>query len=155
MNENKNAKSEADTLSQFVQRVMRQKRLSIRDVQLRAGGERNIAASYISRITSAKVTNLSVDKLLVLARGLGVDPFELFSAASGLRQGEGEAGGGAVAVGAGELIDTMQQAVGNPAALEVVRRWLRLGPDYQAAVLDWVRFLSDEARAGKQKRKKR
>ncbi|HJQ68812.1 MAG TPA: helix-turn-helix transcriptional regulator, partial [Blastocatellia bacterium] len=132
-----------------VQRVMRQKRLSIKDVQQRAGGRQKIAASYISRITSAKVTNLSVDKLLVLAQGLGVDPFELFSAASGLGRGGAEGDGGGEAIGAGELIDTMQQAVGSPAGLEVLRRWLRLGPERQAAVLDWVRFLSDEAKSKK------
>ncbi|HJQ68813.1 MAG TPA: helix-turn-helix transcriptional regulator, partial [Blastocatellia bacterium] len=136
-----------------VQRVMRQKRLSIKDVQQRAGGRQKIAASYISRITSAKVTNLSVDKLLVLAQGLGVDPFELFSAASGLPQG-GADEWASEAIGAGELIDAMQQAVGNPASLEVLRRWLRLGPERQAAVLDWVRFLSEEERADKQKRKR-
>ena len=52
------------------------------------------------------------------------------------------------------MIDTLQQAVGNPRSLEVVRRWLRLGPEYQSAVLNWIRFLSDEARSNKQKRKK-
>ena len=83
MNKPKNPKSDADSLSHFVQRAIRQKDLSIRDMQDRAGGPHKIAASYISRIINAKVTNLSVDKLLVLADGLGVDPFELFAAASG------------------------------------------------------------------------
>ena len=54
-----------------------------------------------------------------------------------------------------ELIDTLQQAVANPASFEVIRRWLRLGTEYQSAVLKWIRFLSDEARSRKQKRKKR
>jgi transcriptional regulator with XRE-family HTH domain len=139
-----------DSLSSFVQRVIRQKNLSIRDIQTRAGGPDKIAASYISRIINAKVTNLSVDKLTVLAEGLGVDPFELFAAATG-RQMRGARGG----MDALELIDTLQQAVANPRSLEVVRRWLRLGPDYQSAVLNWIRFLSDEARLRKQKRKKR
>jgi transcriptional regulator with XRE-family HTH domain len=133
-----------DSLSSFVQRVIRQKNLSIRDIQTRAGGPDKIAASYISRIINAKVTNLSVDKLTVLAEGLGVDPFELFAAATG-RQMRGARGG----MDALELIDTLQQAVANPRSLEVVRRWLRLGPDYQSAVLNWIRFLSDEARANK------
>ena len=150
MNNAKNPESDAGTLGQFVRRVLRQKRLSSRDRQARAGGPDRIAASYVSRIINGKVTNLSVDKLLVLAEGLGVDPFELFAAASA-RKPRAARGG----LDAMELIDTMQQAVGNPQSLEVVRRWLGLGPDYQAAVLNWIRFLSDEARSSKQKRKKR
>ena len=144
MNKAKNPKSDMDSLSSFVRRVIRQKNLSIRDIQTRAGGPDKIAASYISRIINAKVTNLSVDKLTVLAEGLGVDPFELFAAATG-RQMRGARGG----MDALELIDTLQQAVGDPRSLEVVRRWLRLGPDYQSAVLNWIRFLSDEARSNK------
>jgi transcriptional regulator with XRE-family HTH domain len=149
MNKPKNPESDMDSLSSFVQRVIRQKNLSIRDIQNRAGGPDKIAASYISRIINAKVTNLSVDKLTVLAEGLGVDPFDLFAAATG-RQMRGARGG----MDALELIDTLQQAVGNPRSLEVVRRWLRLGPEYQSAVLNWIRFLSEEARLRKQKRKK-
>lgn len=143
-------KSDPDSLSLFVRRAMRQKNLSVRDIQSRAGGPNKIAASYISRIINAKVTNLSVDKLLVLAQGLAVDPFELFSAASGRRRSAARGGLDAL-----ELIDTMQRAAGNPASLEVLRRWLRLEPDYQTAVLNWIRFLSDEAGSKKQKRKKR
>lgn len=150
MNKAKNTKSDMDSLSSFVQRVIRQKNLSIRDIQTRAGGPDKIAASYISRIINAKVTNLSVDKLTVLAEGLGVDPFELFAAATGRKMREARGGMDAL-----ELIDTLQQAVANPRSLEVVRRWLRLGPEYQTAVLNWIRFLSDEARLRKQKRKKR
>ena len=149
MNKSEKSKSDADSLSHFVRRAMRQKGLSIRDVQDRAGGPHKIAASYISRIINAKVTNLSVDKLLILADGLGVDPFELFAAASARLPGAH--GGG---VDASELIDTMQQAVGSPASLEVLRGWLRLGPEYQSAVLNWVRFLSGEARSKKQERGK-
>ena len=149
MNKDKNPKSDLDSLSLFVQRAMRQKNLSIRDIQSRAGGQDKIAASYISRIVNAKVTNLSVDKLIVLAEGLGVDPFELFAAASGQQMRTGRGG-----VDAMELIDTMQQAAGNPASLEVIRRWLRLGPEYQSAVLNWIRFLSDEARSNKKPSKR-
>ena len=144
MTKAKNPESDMDSLSAFVRRVIRQKNLSIRDIQTRAGGPDKIAASYISRIINAKVTNLSVDKLTVLAEGLGVDPFELFAAATS-RKPRSASGG----VDALELIDTLQQAVGNPRSLEVVRRWLRLGPEYQSAVLNWIRFLSDEARSNK------
>ena len=149
MNKPKKTKSDPDSLSAFVRRVIRQKGLSIRDIQARAGGPDQIAASYISRIINAKVSNLSVDKLTVLAQGLGVDPFELFAAASGRRMREARGG-----VDAMELIDTLQQAVADPASLEVMRRWLTLGPEYQSAVLEWIRFLSDGARSNKKPSKR-
>jgi len=150
MNTHKTSKSDPGSLSLFVQRVIRQKNLTIRDVQERAGGKKYIAASYISRIINGKVTNLSVDKLAILARGLGVDPLELFVAASGYQAREARGGG----IDALVLIDTMQQAVGNPASLEVVQRWLRLSAEHQTAVLDWIRFLSQEAMPKKQRASK-
>ena len=149
MNKTKRVKPDSDSLSLYVQRVIRQKNLSIREIQERAGGADMIAASYISRIINAKVTNLSVDKLTALAEGLGVDPFELFAAASG-RQPRGARGG----VDALELIDIMQQAAGHPASLEFVRKWLKLSPEHQSAVLECMRFLSEEAGSKAQKRRK-
>src|SRR5687768_8864155 len=127
MNKAEISKPAPDSLSLFVQRVIRQKGLTIRDVQHRAGGKKRIAASYISRIINGKVTNLSVDKLAILAQGLGVDPFELFAAASGYQARNARGG-----IDALVLIDTMQRAVGNPASLEVMQRWLRLAPEYQS-----------------------
>jgi transcriptional regulator with XRE-family HTH domain len=149
MNEPKLKKPDPHSLSLFVQRICRQKGLSIRDIQERAGGKKLIAASYISRIINGKVTNLSVDKLTVLAEGLGVDPFELFAAASGKRSGNATSAPDAL-----ELLDTLQQAIAQPDAIEVVQRWLRLSAEYQAAVMSWIRFLSHEAKANKQKANK-
>jgi transcriptional regulator with XRE-family HTH domain len=133
----------------YIQRVCRQKGLSIRDVQERAGGQKRIAASYISRIYNGKVTNLSVEKLMILAEGLDVDPFELFAAASGRRSGD--AGGGPDAL---ELLDTMQLAVANPDAMEIVQTWLRLPAEHQTSALNWVRFLSQGENSSSQKASK-
>jgi transcriptional regulator with XRE-family HTH domain len=68
----------SENLSEFVQRIMRQKGLSIRDVRERASKKGPIAASYISRIYHGKVTNLTANMIEILAEGLGVDPFEVF-----------------------------------------------------------------------------
>src|SRR5687767_11388172 len=73
----------SETLSEFVQRVMRQKGLSPREVQKHASKKGEIAASYISRIYNGKVRNLSVEKIEILAEGLGINPFEVFAASSG------------------------------------------------------------------------
>lgn len=66
----------SENLRAFVERVMHQKGLSIREVQEHASRKGPIAASYISRIITGKVRNLSVDRVVALAEGLGVNPFE-------------------------------------------------------------------------------
>jgi transcriptional regulator with XRE-family HTH domain len=64
-----------ETLSEYVNRILRQNRCSLRKVSDRSDG--NIDASYVSRIATGKVVNVTTDKLQALARGLGVDVMEL------------------------------------------------------------------------------
>src|SRR5215210_6084393 len=70
-----------ENLSDYVQRVMREKKLSRSDVARNSGSE--IAGSYVGRIIAGTVTNLSVEKIIALARGLEVDPYEIFAASVG------------------------------------------------------------------------
>src|SRR3977135_988578 len=76
------SKTGKQDLSQYVERVMKEKRLSRRDVKLRSGGE--ITDSYVSGIVSGTAKNLSVEKLKALARGLRVREMELIRVAFGL-----------------------------------------------------------------------
>ena len=135
-----------ESLSDYVQRLMRQKKLSVRDVKERAGGK--IAASYVNRIMHGKVKNLSVDKIVALAKGLETDASELFRVASGqpLQTSHN--------VDAALLLDTMQQAIHQPESLEVLQRWLLISPEYQQAVLKWIRFLSEQTQIKKKRRRK-
>lgn len=73
--------TERETLADYVRRVRNEKRLSLREVSLRSGGQ--IANSHISRIESGEARGVSVDKLRSLAKGLGVPEDELFSIARG------------------------------------------------------------------------
>jgi transcriptional regulator with XRE-family HTH domain len=128
----------SENLSQFVQRVMRQKGLSMQDVQRRASKKGSIAPSYISRIYNGKVTNLSVDKIIVLAEGLDVSPFELFAASYGAQP---------VVVNGIDplrLLDTMQKAVSNPDSLDVLEGWLKLSPENQVKARNYIRKLSQK-----------
>lgn len=79
--------TERETLGDYVRRVRNEKRLSLREVSLRSGGQ--IANSHISRIESGEARGVSVDKLRSLAKGLGVPEDELFSVARG-RSGAGD-----------------------------------------------------------------
>ena len=56
-----------DDLSRYVERIMKEKRLSPGDVELRSGGA--ITDGYVVTIISGRPTNLSIEKLKMLARG--------------------------------------------------------------------------------------
>ena len=126
----------SETLSEFVQRIMRQKGLSIRDVQKRAGVKGDIAASYISRIYNGKVTNLTTNMIEILAEGLGVDPFELFAVSCGAQY--------RIVNGIDplRLLDIMQKAVAVSDSLEILEGWMKLSPKNQLKAKNYIRKLS-------------
>lgn len=59
-----------ETIGQYLDRVMRQKNLSPKEVARACG----ITNSYIGRIIKDKGGNLSVKTIVALAEGLEVDP---------------------------------------------------------------------------------
>jgi transcriptional regulator with XRE-family HTH domain len=71
----------ADGLTQYVARLLKEKRLSRRDVQVMSGWK--ITDAYVGSIINGRARNLSVEKLQALARGLGVDEDEIFRVARG------------------------------------------------------------------------
>jgi transcriptional regulator with XRE-family HTH domain len=75
------SKTRKEGLSRYVERIMKEKHLSRADVKLRSGGE--ITDSYVSAIISGAATNLSVEKLKALARGLRVSERKLVNVAFG------------------------------------------------------------------------
>ena len=77
-----------ESLREHIARIMKEKGLRVRDIRRRSAG--TITESYISEILKGVAANPSVEKLAALARGLGVDPVELFRAASGGSVGEDE-----------------------------------------------------------------
>jgi transcriptional regulator with XRE-family HTH domain len=68
-----------ENLADYVKRVVKQKRLKLRDVERSSGGK--ITNGYISGIVNGKISNVTLEKLRALATGLDVDAYELFSAA--------------------------------------------------------------------------
>ena len=68
-------------LSDYVNRVMKEKGLSGKDIERRSNGE--ITDSTISNIRAGRSLNLSLDTINALATGLDVNPVEVFLAASG------------------------------------------------------------------------
>ncbi len=70
-----------ETLADYVRRVRNERSLSLGDVKRASGGQ--IATSHVSRIENGDTRNITVDKLVALARGLDTPADELFAVARG------------------------------------------------------------------------
>lgn len=57
--------------------------LSYRDIQRRAGGPKVVSLGTLNDLHKGKYQNLSLNKILALARGLGLSPSVVFEAAIG------------------------------------------------------------------------
>ena len=144
------AKTYKEDLSQYVARVIKEKRLSRHDVKLRSGGE--ITDSYVSGIISGTFTNLSVQKLKALAWGLRVDEKELIRVAFG-RSKEREAHSVADQSHNLILVDITKKSVLSTDLAEIVHEVMKLSPADRAIVLRYVKRMSKVD--GKVQRKRR
>ena len=70
-----------EELIKLIQQVMKEKGLSVLQIQKRSGDK--IKDSFIFDILKGKTKTLSVEKVHALAEGLGVDSIDVFKAASG------------------------------------------------------------------------
>jgi len=132
------SKTRKESLSVYVENVMKEKRLSRRDVKLRSGGE--ITDSYVSGIISGTATNLSVSKLKALARGLRVSEIELIRAAFGWAKGE-EVERTTDQSHNLILLDVAKKSVLSTDIAEIASETLKLSPADRAVVLRYVRRL--------------
>jgi transcriptional regulator with XRE-family HTH domain len=78
-----------ETLADYVRRVRHEKSLSLGDVKRASGNQ--IASSHVSRIENGDTRNITVDKLVALARGLDTPADEVFAVARGVPPSEPEA----------------------------------------------------------------
>ncbi|PYT04905.1 MAG: hypothetical protein DMF60_13785 [Acidobacteria bacterium] len=137
-------------LSHYVDRVMKEKHLSRRDVKLRSGGE--ITDSYVSGIISGSAKNLSVEKLKALARGLRVREMELIRVAFGLSD-EREAHQVADQSHNLVLVDlTTKNVISNDVA-EIAQEVIGLSPADRMVVLQYIKRLGRAQRRGQRKRR--
>jgi hypothetical protein len=111
---------------------MKQKALSLADVERNC--DKEISASYIGKVVKGTVTNLTADKMVALARGLQVSPFEVFEASYGepLEKDKPDAFA---------LLDMMQQLLMNPDILEAIPKLLKLSAEDRKVYFQPLRFL--------------
>jgi transcriptional regulator with XRE-family HTH domain len=142
---------ERETLSRYVRRIMKQKSINARDIE--RNSSKKIDNSYVSKILSGTVINPSINAVVGLAEGLGVDPHEVFAAASGFPI----EGGRTVSADAVMLLDLMQNLIAEPQLIEVLKEWTRLLPEDREQMLHSLKFLNeqnDKRRRGRSRGKK-
>jgi transcriptional regulator with XRE-family HTH domain len=144
------SKTSKQGLSRYVERVMKEKHLSRRDVKLRSGGE--ITDSYVSGIISGSAKNLSVDKLKALARGLRVREIELIRVAFGLSD-ERVPHRGADQSHNLLLLDITKKTVISNDVAEIVQEVIKLSPADRAVVLQYVKRVGRADRRAQRKRR--
>ena len=136
-------------LSDYVKRVMKLKGLTQKDVQRMSGWK--ITDGYVASITTARATNLSVDKLLALADGLGVDYDELFHVASGAEKAsEGKSRSTPDSL---MILETVQQVVMSPVVTQIMHEVVRLSNVERVGLLEYVKKLGSTKRKPRGKSK--
>jgi transcriptional regulator with XRE-family HTH domain len=70
-----------ETLAEYVQRVRREKRLSLNEVVARSDNQ--VSNAYVSKVENGLILKVSVPKLKGLAKGLGITEEEILSVAQG------------------------------------------------------------------------
>jgi transcriptional regulator with XRE-family HTH domain len=132
-------------LSEFVRRIMKLKGLTQKDIERMSGGR--ITDGYVASITTERATNLSVDKLVALADGLGVDPDELFRVARGLAEGEHDRTHTGEAL---MILEIVQKAVASPDVTEILNEAVRMSPEERALLLrSMQRVAESKLKAGR------
>ena len=122
--------SETSGLSAYVRRVMKLKGLTQNDVERMSGGR--ITDGYVASITTNRATNLSVEKLVALADGLGVDADELFHVARGLPEDERTT---TYTTDTLKILETVQKAVASPDVTEILNEAVRMSPEQRRLLL--------------------
>ena len=133
-----------ENLSQYVERIIRQKGLSFADVERISDGK--ISASYIGRILKGEITNLTTEKMVALARGLDSSPYDIFAASYAGPPASRDYSDLLV------LLDTMQKLVMNPDVFEAVEQLLSLPAKDRAVLLLPLKRINKPKAKGKKKK---
>lgn len=140
----------ADGLARYVARVLKEKRLSRRDVQVISGWK--ITDAYVGSIINGRARNLSVEKLQALARGLGVNDDEIF------RVARGAGGSGQVDNRAGDpwhsvmFLRLMERVVSDPDVKQILDIVADLSEEDRAIVLKIAKSLTSTHRKPQRRR---
>ena len=124
---------ERGDLSRYVRKVMKEKGLTQRDVELRSEGK--ITDGYVADILSGDAKNPSVDKIKALARGLDVNVLDLFSVACGPCEQSPTERGRVVLSEVSPFLEMMQEVADSPELIRILQEAINLLPEEREVLL--------------------
>ncbi|HWO01901.1 MAG TPA: helix-turn-helix transcriptional regulator [Blastocatellia bacterium] len=127
------AKKGGGDLARYIARVLKEKDLSLHDVQVMSGWK--ITDAYIGSIIRGRASNPSVEKLQALALGLGVDEDEIFRVARGAAGSESNGDRNADPWQSVMILRLMEQVVSKPDLKEILEEVVELSEEDRAFVL--------------------
>ncbi|MEW6207162.1 MAG: helix-turn-helix domain-containing protein [Acidobacteriota bacterium] len=133
-------KGSVENLSQYVSRVMNEKRLGFEDVSRMSGNA--ITEGYVRSITRGAASNPSVKKLQALAAGLGVEEEEIFRVARGLPADLRQSNGDMSSSSYHTILALMSECWKNRALNELLQEVTRLTPASLERALKMIRVLN-------------
>lgn len=133
-------KSNKGRLSNYVRRVMKEKGLTQRDVEARSGDK--ITDGYVADILRGASKNPSVEKLVALAHGIGVDPHELFAVACSAFEMRSSELHRAEPLSAIMFLEIMQVVAESPELTEIVQGAIQLSPGERALLQELLASLN-------------
>jgi transcriptional regulator with XRE-family HTH domain len=125
-----------ELLGQYVKRIMEEKGLGLKDVQVLSGD--TITDAYVANIVNGNAANPSVDKLKALALGLGVDEDELFLVARGISPGRPVAQKPADPSHTRMILKLMEKVVMSPRLTRILQEVVKLSAEDQEEVKDFI-----------------
>jgi transcriptional regulator with XRE-family HTH domain len=125
-----------ENLGLYVKRVMEEKGLGLKDVELMSDGA--ITDAYVSNIVNGDASNPSVDKLKALATGLGVDEDEIFRVARGISPGRRAGPKPADPSHTRMILKLMEKVAVSPRLTKILQDVVKLSPKEQEAVQKFI-----------------
>lgn len=146
------SESNVGNLSRYVRRIMKQKKLTQRDIELRSGGK--ITDGYVADILRGAAKNPSVEKVKALARGLAVDPHELFDIACGpveqIEDQQPSPGLSRVV----SFLEMMQEVAESRELTKIVQEAIQLWPGERAVMVETLESINERKRKPQPGKKK-
>ena len=134
------AKKGTGDLAKYIARVLKEKRLSLHDVQVMSGWK--ITDAYVGSIIRGRASNPSVEKLQALALGLGVNEDEVFRVARGLTETGDRDRKAADPWHLVMVLRLMEQLVSAPGLKEILDEVVELSEEDRAVVLRTAKSFS-------------
>lgn len=126
-------KSNKGSLARFVRRIMKQKRLTLRDVEARSGG--GITDGYVADFVRGASENPSALKIKGLARGLGVDAHALFDVICGPFEKATSEQAGEDTSDVLSFLEMMHEVAESPQLMKLLEEAIQLSSEERAVVL--------------------